>query len=53
MTLENCVILCRSCHYSVHQGGSWRDASIYDDLDLLPMRVRIAKIAALYPHYDG
>jgi 5-methylcytosine-specific restriction endonuclease McrA len=21
---ENCVILCQSCHYSVHEGGNYR-----------------------------
>lgn len=50
---QNCVVLCRSCHYSAHQGGHWRDASIYDDLAQLPLTERIAKVAAMYPHYSG
>ena len=23
-TLENCVIICSSCHYSAHEGGNYR-----------------------------
>ena len=23
-TVENCVILCQSCHYSAHEGGNFR-----------------------------
>jgi HNH endonuclease len=52
-TTANCVVLCRSCHYSAHQGGRWRDISIYADMARLPMNAKIAKIAALYPHYNG
>jgi 5-methylcytosine-specific restriction endonuclease McrA len=37
ITGENCVVLCRACHISVHQGGRWLDASIYNDLNMLPM----------------
>lgn len=51
ITVENCVVLCRSCHYSAHQGGLWRDISIYNDVVAQPMPQKIAKIAALYPHY--
>jgi len=67
-TLQNCIILCRACHLNAHQGGGWTrikvpggktksislcaDISIYDDLKDLPMNERIAKIAALYPHYE-
>jgi hypothetical protein len=47
------VVLCRSCHINAHQGGRWRDASIYDDLKNLPMAAKIVKIAAMYPHYSG
>jgi hypothetical protein len=50
---ENCVVVCRACHYNAHQAGHWRDDSIYRDLDRLPMAKRIAKVAALYPHYRG
>ena len=53
ITAANCVVLCRSCHYSAHQGGLWRDVSIYADLARLSMNAKIAKIAALYPHYNG
>ena len=52
-TVENCVVLCRTCHYSAHQGGVWGDVSIYKDVAKLPMNLRIAKIAALYPFYNG
>ena len=26
--LSNCVILCQSCHYSVHEGGKYRTGMI-------------------------
>jgi HNH endonuclease len=26
-SLENCVVICRSCHYSAHGGGDYRDNS--------------------------
>jgi HNH endonuclease/Integrase core domain len=32
ITPENCVVLCRACHTSAHQGGRWSDTSIYADL---------------------
>ncbi|WP_270935693.1 HNH endonuclease [Falsiroseomonas oryzae] len=53
ISVENCVVICRACHLSVHQGGHWRDVSIYNDILHLPMPRRIARIAALYPHYRG
>ncbi|MBI1178937.1 MAG: hypothetical protein GC201_00160 [Alphaproteobacteria bacterium] len=53
ITLENCVVLCRSCHLSAHQGGLWADTCIYRDVVSLPMPQQIARIAALYPHYSG
>jgi predicted restriction endonuclease len=53
ITVDNCVVLCRACHSNAHQGGRWRDISIYDDIAKLPMTNMIAKIAALYPHYHG
>jgi predicted restriction endonuclease len=52
-TVANCVVLCRSCHYSAHRGGDWRNISMYDDIKHLPMAGQIAEIAALYPHYEG
>jgi len=53
ITLENCVVLCRACHYNAHQGGRWRDVSIYADIAKLSKSQKIARIAALYPHYRG
>lgn len=53
ITVDNCVVLCRACHYNAHQAGRWRDILIYDDVASLPMTERIAKIAAHYPHYRG
>lgn len=53
ISLENCVVLCRACHITAHQGGRWRDTSIYDDLRTLPMAMKIERIAALYPYYTG
>lgn len=53
ITVENCVVLCRACHINAHQGGRWRDASIYDDLKQLSMALGIAKVATLYSYYSG
>ena len=53
LTPENCVIICRACHLSAHQGGWFADVSIYNDLKSLTMPAKIARIAALYPHYRG
>ncbi|MGO9413427.1 MAG: HNH endonuclease [Spirochaetia bacterium] len=53
ITVENCVVVCRACHSSAHQGGRWRDISIYADTANLSMPQKIAKIAAGYPHYRG
>ena len=27
-TLNNCVILCQSCHYSAHEGGNYRHGTV-------------------------
>ena len=53
LTFENCVIICRACHLSAHQGGRFADVSIYNDLKNLPMPAKVARIAVLYPHYKG
>lgn len=37
---ENCVILCDSCHYCVHEGGNYRFGTMDGS-------------AADYPHYSG
>jgi 5-methylcytosine-specific restriction endonuclease McrA len=52
-TVENCVALCRSCHYSAHAGGRTADTSMYADIARLPMPQKIKAIAKLYPHYNG
>jgi len=26
---NNCVIICESCHYSVHEGGNYRFGTVY------------------------
>ena len=36
----NCVILCESCHYSIHEGGNYRSKDVRAD-------------KSDYPHYDG
>ncbi len=36
----NCVILCEACHYSVHEGGHYRNKAIRAN-------------SSDYPHYDG
>jgi 5-methylcytosine-specific restriction endonuclease McrA len=51
LTLENCVVLCKSCHYSVHRGGHWKYTEQYNFVKGLPMAQRIAAVAKLYPHY--
>lgn len=53
LTIDNCVVICRACHLNAHQGGRFADVSIYNDVVNLGMPKRIAKIAALYPHYNG
>ncbi|WP_207458551.1 hypothetical protein [Azospirillum sp. SYSU D00513] len=53
ITVESCVVIRRSCHISVQQGGAWRDVSIYEDIETLPMPTRIMRIPALYPFYRG
>ena len=50
--VQNCVVLCKSCHYSAHQGGWFGDVSIYKDIEHLPMPHRIATIAREYPYYN-
>jgi 5-methylcytosine-specific restriction endonuclease McrA len=27
-SVDNCVILCRSCHYSAHEGGNYRYGTV-------------------------
>jgi hypothetical protein len=52
-TVDNCVIVCRSCHYSAHQGGRWRDISIYEESadGSAPIYVSVEAIANEYPFY--
>jgi len=50
--LENCVMLCRSCHVSAHAGGSWSDISMYRDLRTVSMSTKIDRISKLYPFYS-
>jgi 5-methylcytosine-specific restriction endonuclease McrA len=35
-TLENCVILCWSCHYSAHEGGNYRRGTVVGTPDDFP-----------------
>lgn len=28
-SMSNCVVLCHSCHYSVHEGGRYRNSLVY------------------------
>lgn len=39
-TVDNCVILCTSCHYGAHEGGSYRTGTVVSD-------------ASDYPHFRG
>ena len=38
--LENCVILCQSCHYSIHEGGNYRLGTVVGR-------------KSDFPHYSG
>jgi 5-methylcytosine-specific restriction endonuclease McrA len=35
-TLDNCVIICQACHYSVHEGGNYRYSQIMGQLEDFP-----------------
>jgi 5-methylcytosine-specific restriction endonuclease McrA len=34
--LDNCVILCDSCHYSVHEGGNYRYGTVLGNVSDFP-----------------
>jgi 5-methylcytosine-specific restriction endonuclease McrA len=38
--VDNCVILCQSCHYSAHEGGNYRFGSVVGS-------------RSDFPHFDG
>jgi 5-methylcytosine-specific restriction endonuclease McrA len=38
--VDNCVILCKSCHYSAHEGGNYRFGNV------------VGKRSA-FPHFNG
>jgi 5-methylcytosine-specific restriction endonuclease McrA len=38
--VDNCVILCTSCHYCVHEGGNYRRGTVVGTVDD-------------YPHFSG
>jgi 5-methylcytosine-specific restriction endonuclease McrA len=39
-TLENCVVICQSCHYVVHEGGNYRHGAVQG-------------LPSDFPHYNG
>ncbi len=39
--LSNCVIICQSCHYTVHEGGNYRFGTV------------VVSTPADYPHFYG
>jgi hypothetical protein len=39
-SVENCVIICWSCHYSIHEGGNYRGGTVEDEI-------------SDFPHYSG
>ncbi|MCA1811266.1 MAG: HNH endonuclease [Halobacteriales archaeon] len=39
-SLDNCVILCQSCHYSAHEGGNYRFSTLIGH-------------ASDFPHFRG
>jgi len=51
--VDNCVILCRTCHYSAHQAGRWADISIYQKRGSgkTLAYVSVETTAAEYPFY--
>jgi 5-methylcytosine-specific restriction endonuclease McrA len=53
LTVENCVVICQSCHYSVHVGGHWANTTPYDGIKHKPMADMIAIASRWYPHYNG
>jgi 5-methylcytosine-specific restriction endonuclease McrA len=34
--IENCVVICQSCHYSAHEGGNYRDGTVRGKKDDFP-----------------
>jgi 5-methylcytosine-specific restriction endonuclease McrA len=34
--IDNCVVLCQSCHYSVHEGGNYRRGTVIGTPDDFP-----------------
>jgi hypothetical protein len=34
--VDNCVVLCDSCHYSVHEGGNYRFGTVDGELEAYP-----------------
>lgn len=51
--VENCVVVCRSCHYSAHQGGRWADVEIYRLAGAKKRYASVSTIAKEYPFYRG
>jgi HNH endonuclease len=51
--VENCVVVCRACHISAHQGGAWADISIYRKAEIEgnPVYASTEEITAEYPFY--
>jgi 5-methylcytosine-specific restriction endonuclease McrA len=39
-SLDNCVVLCQSCHYSAHEGGRYRHGTVIGR-------------RSDFPHFDG
>lgn len=39
-SLDNCVVLCQSCHYSAHEGGNYRGGTVIGRKED-------------FPHYNG
>jgi 5-methylcytosine-specific restriction endonuclease McrA len=35
-SVDNCVIICRSCHYSAHEGGNYRYGSVIGTISDYP-----------------
>lgn len=35
-SVENCVIICQSCHYSAHEGGNYRYGTVGGELTDFP-----------------
>ena len=51
-SVDNCVILCQSCHYSAHEGGNYRWGDVVGSRNSLGRWSRSAERRD-FPHFHG